>query len=408
MSFTNTPPCESDLFPVMQSGVGTSNGYTGIGLLHHGTYADTYRAQCGGKFVLVKAAHQDDPVCADILQREYDISSGLNHPNIAHVGSFEEIAGLGKSIVMEYVDGVSLTEYLATRATLKSKRKVLRQLIAAVGYLHEKGIVHNDLKPENILISSREGNVKLIDFGLSDDDAHYLLKTLGCTPAYASPELLAGNGQPDARSDIYSLGKIISVIFPGRYSAIVRKSTSSQRAKRYSNVEALGRAFKRRALLSWLLPFILAVLLAAVPVVSSLILEHIRVEETIRKEAEVTSKAAETERLTAAADSALEALTEQYEKRISSEPYRIFGLSDVSKYLEEYNQLRDTHVQHFDEGSERESFLMHLDSARDTALKKLYDITDTLPGMDGLSLEEIRFYTNLASSGKSYVKYAPN
>ena len=87
--------------------------------------------------------------------------------------------------------------------------------------------------------------MRLIDFGLADDDAHYLARTLGCTPAYASPELLMQEENIDARSDIYSLGMIMHDIFGNRYLRIAGRCLCAQRGRRYANAEELLGAFRR-------------------------------------------------------------------------------------------------------------------------------------------------------------------
>ena len=127
-------------------------------------------------------------------------------------------------LVEEYVDGRSLSEYLAEKPSLEARRRVFLQLLAVVGYLHGKGVIHNDLSPANILITRSDNDVKLIDLGYSDDDTHYLLKSLGGTREYASPELIAG-GRVDARSDIWTLGRLMKDIFPRRYRRIAGKCT---------------------------------------------------------------------------------------------------------------------------------------------------------------------------------------
>jgi serine/threonine protein kinase len=160
---------------------------------------------------------------------------------------------------MEYIDGTTLNDYLATNPSLQSRKRIIAQLLDAVRYLHIKGVVHNDLKPENILISNKGENVKLIDFGLSDTDAFYLSKTIGCTPAYASPELLA-QSDVDIRSDIYSLGLLIKDICGKRYKHIAEKCCKENRDHRYDNVETIQ---KRISLFKYLNIAITLTILAA-------------------------------------------------------------------------------------------------------------------------------------------------
>ncbi len=115
MPFLENFQTESELFPVdVKTGAGES-GYTAITLLNRGTYACTYRAVKNGRYYLLKSACGDSPAFPGILKREYEIASGLEHPNIASVYAFEAIPGLGPSIVLEYVDGMELTDFLGTR-----------------------------------------------------------------------------------------------------------------------------------------------------------------------------------------------------------------------------------------------------------------------------------------------------
>ena len=83
--------------------------------------------------------------------------------------------------MMEYVDGCTLTEYLAECSDKAARERVFEQLLAATEYLHKAGVLHNDLKPDNILITHKNHDVRLIDFGFADDDSHYMERMLGGT-----------------------------------------------------------------------------------------------------------------------------------------------------------------------------------------------------------------------------------
>ncbi|MCR4565097.1 MAG: serine/threonine protein kinase, partial [Bacteroidales bacterium] len=205
----------------------------------------------------------------DLLKREYELSIGLSHPGLAYVFTYEEFSPVGPCLVQEFVDGETLAQWLSHKPGTKERRRVFSELLSVVGYLHQKGIIHNDLKPDNILITRSSGTVKLIDLGFSDNDSH-TRKALGGTPGYASPELLAGGARDggadkagaagtacevgaactvDARSDIYSLGVILRDLFPHRYGCIVRRCLNRNPARRYPSAEALGRALD-----AWKLP----------------------------------------------------------------------------------------------------------------------------------------------------------
>lgn len=203
-----------------------------------------FAASRAGKRLILKAAASDSAKDIEALKREYEISLLLSHPSIATVFTYESESPVGPCIVMEYVDGETLREWLAARPSRTARRKVYAQLLDAVEYLHRKSILHNDLSPENILISRTDNCVKLIDFGFSDDDIHFLGKGRGCTRAYASPELLSG-GRLDSRSDIYSLGALMRDIFGGRFRRIASRACRTAPEGRFASVAALRRAWTR-------------------------------------------------------------------------------------------------------------------------------------------------------------------
>lgn len=128
------------------------------------------------------------------FQREAEISARLNHPNIVTVFDVGEEPGIGPFIAMEYIEGESLAARLR-RGPLPPEDALLllAQLRAALETAHHADIVHRDVKPENIFVTL-DGRLKLMDFGLAKDEDPGVTATaayLG-TPAYAAPELLAG------------------------------------------------------------------------------------------------------------------------------------------------------------------------------------------------------------------------
>lgn len=230
----------SELRPIHQSEP-ISSTYCDPVLIKDGAVCQLYRVSRAGKYFIIKTAKRESGAHVDLIRREYELSIALSHPYIVSVFTFEEVTPVGAGIVMEYIDGYTLTEFLAQNPSGKLRRRAVDQLLDAVAYLHKKGIVHNDLKPENILISRVDNTLKIIDFGLSDKDAYFLYKGLGFTPKYASPELLS-HQQTDCRSDIYSLGLIARDIFGKRYIRVWKKASSEQRGRRYANVEQMKRA----------------------------------------------------------------------------------------------------------------------------------------------------------------------
>ena len=238
-------------------------GFYDFKLLKTTTYATLYRASKAGKYFLIKTTKDNSERQLAMLRREYELSIGCDHPNIVHIYTFEKNIPVGEGIIMEYIEGRTLAEYLAEHPAIVDRRRIFDGLLSAVGYLHQRGIIHNDIKPENILITRADNTLKLIDFGLADNDVHFAMRTLGCTPQYASPELRTQSRVIDARSDIYSIGVIMNDIFGGRYHNIAKRCRNINHDKRYENITALQLAWAHRlhplkAILSIMATFIFA------------------------------------------------------------------------------------------------------------------------------------------------------
>lgn len=231
-------------------------------LIKGGKAFSLYRLSRDGKYFTIKVATDHTGGMGTLVRREYEFSIGIHHPNIVNVFTYEKATPVGPGMVMEYIDGRTLAEFLAENPPMHLRRRILDQLLNAVAYIHRKGIIHNDLKPENILVTRVDNTLKLIDFGLSENDAYFLTQKLGCTPKYASPELLS-RSQTDSRSDIYSLGLLMRDILGGRRRAVWARAASSRKEKRYSNVEHMQRALSApRKALSFLVPITLVLLIA--------------------------------------------------------------------------------------------------------------------------------------------------
>ncbi|MBO5719333.1 MAG: serine/threonine protein kinase [Bacteroidales bacterium] len=221
------------------------NGFYGYTLLITKPYTRIYSAFRAGKRFLIKTTKDNSLRLLTILRREYEIAIRCDHPHIVHIYTFEDNLSIGPAIIMEYIDARNLSEFLAENPNKSERKRIFEELMSAVSYLHKLGIIHNDLKPENILISKSNNSLKLIDFGFADNDVEYAFRNLGCTTAYASPELLAQQ-KIDARSDIYSIGILLSLIFEKDYPDIVKKCTMNNPADRFKNIDELQTAWKRR------------------------------------------------------------------------------------------------------------------------------------------------------------------
>ena len=186
----------------------------------------------------LKPEFRSDPVFQRMLRREYEIGVSLKHPGVCETLAWTTLPEYGCCIEMEYIDGSRLDEWLKVHSgDRKLCRKVVCDLCDALSYIHRKQVIHKDLKPENILVTKYGSYPKIIDFGLSDTDSVLTGKDPAGTWKYAAPEVRAGKAA-DARSDIYSLGILMSEMGPS-FSRIARKCSAERPELRYQSAEAL-------------------------------------------------------------------------------------------------------------------------------------------------------------------------
>ena len=235
-----------------------------------------YKVKRFGRWFILKGLkpeYASEAIYVSLLKKEFELSAELSHPNIVVTILKEDNPRIGPAIMMEYIDGMTLNEFLATNPTVEQRQKVVLQLLDAMQYIHSKQITHRDLKPSNILITRNGLNVKIIDFGLADADNYAIFKQPAGTKSYAAPEQMTSGTTIDCRTDIYSFGLILREIFPKRYSTIARKCTQSAPSKRYANaVDILHAIHRYNQLYKLMLPAILGVLLLIAPF--SLLLNH--------------------------------------------------------------------------------------------------------------------------------------
>lgn len=210
-----------------------------------GGYCLLTRAKRNGRWWMLKGLkepYRQDSVYRLMLQKEFDIMNQLQHPMIVSVYSLEEVSGLGLCIVMEWIDGITLKEWLLQKEhTQEQYRHVADMLLDALAYIHSRQTQHRDLKPSNILITHNGQYLKLIDFGLSDTDSHAILKAPAGTEGYLAP---------DGPSDIYSLGCILRELCLGWWSRLVIRKCCAPSIQRYTDIKTIKRDLHR----CWLWP----------------------------------------------------------------------------------------------------------------------------------------------------------
>jgi serine/threonine protein kinase/dipeptidyl aminopeptidase/acylaminoacyl peptidase len=156
---------------------------------------------------------------AERFLREIEIASRLHHPHILQLYDSGEADGL-LYYVTPYVKGESLRDRLdrEPQLPLADALQIIREVAGALEYAHAQGVVHRDIKPGNILLES--GHALVADFGIGrvvGEEGDRLTRTgisVG-SPAYMSPERLAGDTRVDGRSDIYSLGCVLYEMLAG-------------------------------------------------------------------------------------------------------------------------------------------------------------------------------------------------
>ncbi|QDU75394.1 Serine/threonine-protein kinase PknB [Bremerella volcania] len=158
------------------------------------------------------------------FQREAQTLAKLHHPNIVSVFDFGQVEKVCY-LVMEYVDGVTLRDMIASRSISPDDALQMIPVICdALQFAHSRGVVHRDIKPENILVD-RDGQVKIADFGLakimnhdastaSEIDFTKTQQVMG-TFKYMAPEQMAKSKSVDHRADIYSLGVVFYELLTG-------------------------------------------------------------------------------------------------------------------------------------------------------------------------------------------------
>lgn len=153
------------------------------------------------------------------FQKEVKALASLSHQGIVKVLDFAEKAGT-PYMVMEYIDGLTLREFLKLNTKLSADETslVIKSLCQTLSYCHSKSVLHRDIKPENLLVcaDTEPVEIKLVDFGLActDDTMAKQGDTVAGTPAYMAPD--AGKGKTyDSRSEIYSVGCVLFELLTG-------------------------------------------------------------------------------------------------------------------------------------------------------------------------------------------------
>lgn len=199
-------------------------------------FYDVYTGKKYGKWVMLKTLkpeYRDDPRFLNMIEKEFDVRYNLAHPGIVMINDFEDVPGVGMSIITDDVYGLSLRKLLDKgEVTQEHVDKLCTQMIDAMEYIQNNHIVHFPLRPETVIFTENIQNLKLIDVGFDQRDT-----------------LTAA----EATDDILSFGKILTEALdalpeaPAHLRRIAEKCCQPDPANRYSSIHQLRMAIAHRS-----------------------------------------------------------------------------------------------------------------------------------------------------------------
>ena len=210
-----------------------------------------------------------DLVSADLIdefRREARLTMELEHPNILPIRDAAFIDG--RFVIVSPLASRTLEERLKKRIGFETAFELLSQLIDAVAYAHDMGVIHCDIKPENILLTE-DNQVRLADFGIAKAVQKTISSSGTGTLGYMAPE--QAMGKPSTRSDVFSIGLLAYRMFAGKWPeypfqwpfpgaaklrrrahpdliAVIQKSVAFHARHRFSDAGAMQRAFEKSRL----------------------------------------------------------------------------------------------------------------------------------------------------------------
>lgn len=198
-------------------------------------FYDVYTAKKYGKWVMfktLKEKYRHDPRFEAMIEKEFDVRYNLSHPNIIMINDYEDVPGVGMSIVTDDVYGLSLRKLIDKKeVTPHHIEQICTRLLDAIDYIQTNHIVHFPIRPERIIFTENIGNLKLIDVGF-DQNSHL-------TPAQAS-------------EDIHNFGKVLNEALDAmdtpspHLRQVAQKCMSINPFERYDSVHKVKLALERR------------------------------------------------------------------------------------------------------------------------------------------------------------------
>lgn len=182
---------------------------------------------------LLPPGSSGDPEQVRRFEREIQVQARLHHPNIVELYTAVRDGG-SIALVMEFVEGESLQRLLeAGPLPAETAVDFTRQVLRALAYAHDAGVIHRDVAPANIIITP-DGVAKLTDFGLARGETDLQLSTPGTplgSPWYMSPEQVKGSPALDPRTDVYATGAVLHEMLTGEKLFAVEGAFEVMRAQ---------------------------------------------------------------------------------------------------------------------------------------------------------------------------------
>ena len=217
---------EDDTADALHAGDVLAGRYEVVGVIGRGGMGVVYQARDRelDEEVAVKMLRREllsgDEAVLERFKTEIRLARRISHRNVVRTHDLGESDGV-YFVTMEFVRGLTLRELLETRGRLgvSSTLALARQLVDALTVAHAAGVIHRDVKPENALLDG-DGVLKVMDFGIARLAERSSTTTqagmIVGTPAYMAPEQLVGEGEIDARADLYAVGVVMYECLTGR------------------------------------------------------------------------------------------------------------------------------------------------------------------------------------------------
>ena len=211
-----------------------------------------FTARNNGRRVIIKtlkAAFAGNKGCQATLRQEYDATGQLENKYVRRALDFVKIEGLGDCIIFEYVEGTTLAEHVRV-GTLSERqvKSILIEICEGLHHMHQRGVYHCNIMPDNILVTDGDCRAKIIDIGMAEMDFSKDRELLVKEMEFNAPEVIKGE-DPDARSDVFSLGKIMDFIgernITQSFNSIATHCTQFSREQRFDTVAEVKSALKK-------------------------------------------------------------------------------------------------------------------------------------------------------------------